>query len=152
MSQVAEATAGALPRRAERRAPGLADAVGWETSKLAAQLRGRITLLFCLLAPPLLAVVIQGQQRPPKDSLFGRYIHHNGYAVPLLMLGFAGQWVLPLLTALVAGDIFAGEDHHATWKTVLTRSASRGQLFAAKTITALGFAVAVLLVLAASTI
>ena len=56
--------------------------------------------------------------------------------MPLLMLGFAAQWVLPLLTALVAGDIFASEDQHGTWKTVLTRSVSRGQLFWAKTLAA----------------
>ncbi len=114
--------------------------------------RARARCCLCLLAPVPIVVVINGQQRPPKDSLFGRYIHHSGYAVPLLMLGFAAQWVLPLLTAIVAGDIFASEDQHGTWKTVLTRSASRAQLFWAKTITALGFAVCVLVVLAASTI
>ncbi|UTI63763.1 ABC transporter permease [Paraconexibacter antarcticus] len=136
----------------DRRHPSLLDAIGWEVTKLAAQLRARLTLLICAVAPVLVVVVIKGQQRPPKDSLYGRYIHHSGFAVPLLMLGFAGQWVLPLLTAIVAGDIFASEDAHGTWKTVLTRSASRAQLFWAKTITALAFAVTVLLVLAASTI
>lgn len=64
----------------------------------------------------------------------------------------AGQWVLPLLTAIVAGDIFASEDQHSTWKTVLTRSTSRTQLFWAKTIAAVAFAIAVLVVLATSTI
>jgi ABC-2 type transport system permease protein len=100
----------------------------------------------------LIVVIINGQQRPPKDSLFGRYIHESGYAVPLLMLGFAAQWVLPLLTALVAGDIFASEDQHGTWKTVLTRSTSRAQLFWAKTLVSLGFALCVLVLLATSTI
>lgn len=138
--------------RAEPRHPSLLDAIGWEVTKLAAQVRARLTLLICAVAPVLVVIVIKGQQRPPKDSLYGRYIHHSGFAVPLLMLGFAGQWVLPLLTAIVAGDIFASEDAHGTWKTVLTRSASRAQLFWAKTITALAFAVTVLLVLAASTI
>jgi ABC-2 type transport system permease protein len=141
-----------MSARAEPRHPSLLDAIGWEVTKLAAQLRARLTLLICAVAPVLVVVVIKGQQRPPKDSLYGRYIHHSGFAVPLLMLGFAGQWVLPLLTAIVAGDIFASEDAHGTWKTVLTRSASRAQLFWAKTITALAFAVTVLLVLAASTI
>lgn len=134
------------------RHPSLLDAIGWEVTKLAAQVRARVTLLICAVAPVLVVIVIKGQQRPPKDSLYGRYIHHSGFAVPLLMLGFAGQWVLPLLTAIVAGDIFASEDAHGTWKTVLTRSASRTQLFWAKTITALAFAVSVLVVLAASTI
>jgi ABC-2 type transport system permease protein len=138
--------------RTARRRPSVLDATSWEMSKLAAQARSRWTLLVCLVAPVLIVVVINGQGRPPKDTLFGRYIHHSGYAVTLLILGFASQWVLPLLTALVAGDIFASEDQHGTWKTVLTRSASRGQLFWAKTITALTFAVVVLVVLAASTI
>jgi ABC-2 type transport system permease protein len=147
------ATAATLaPTRSSVRRPNLLDALAWEMSKLSAQWRSRLTLLFCVIGPPLIAVIVKGQGRPPKDSLFGRYIHHSGYAAPLLILGYAGQWVLPLLTALVAGDIFASEDQLGTWKTVLTRSASRSQLFWAKTITALTFAVTVLVLLAASTI
>ncbi len=155
MSTTTEATTlddgPALDPPAARR-PGIRDALRWELTKLAAQARARLALLFCLLAPVVIVAVIDGQGRPPKDSLFGRYVHDSGYAVPLLVLGFAGQWVLPLLTALVAGDIFAGEDQHGTWKTVLTRSVSRGQLFWAKTLTALLFAITVTVVLAASTI
>jgi ABC-2 type transport system permease protein len=60
--------------------------------------------------------------------------------------------VLPLLTAIVAGDIFASEDHHGTWKTILTRSVSRTSFFVAKTVAAVGFATVVLLVLGTSTI
>jgi ABC-2 type transport system permease protein len=152
MSVAAEPSPLVQPRDTKRPHPSLLDAIVWETSKLSAQARARFTLLACLLAPILIVVVINGQARPPKDSLFGRYIHASGFAIPLLMLGFAAQWVLPLLTALVAGDIFASEDQHGTWKTVLTRSASRAQLFWAKTITALAFAVCVLVLLAASTI
>src|SRR6478735_4121466 len=152
MSVAAEFSPPVATRGADPRHPNLLDAIRWEASKLAAQARARFTLLACLLAPALIVVVINGQQRPPKDSLFGRYIHASGFAVPLLMLGFAAQWVLPLLTALVAGDIFASEDQHGTWKTVLTRSASRAQLFWAKTIAAIAFAVSVLVILAASTI
>ncbi|MCW3038302.1 MAG: transporter permease [Solirubrobacterales bacterium] len=153
MTAVSDVVATAPPaERTAHRRPTLRDAVAWELTKLAAQARVRVTLLVCLIAPPLIVLVIDAQQRPPKDSLYGRYIHHSGFAVPLLMLGFAAQWVLPLLTAIVAGDIFASEDQHGTWKTVLTRSVSRAQVFWAKTITALGFALAVLLVMAASTI
>lgn len=141
----------AMAPGATRRGPSLLDAVRWEATKLRAQARARWTLLACLIAPIAIVVIIDAQQRPPKDSLYGRYIHHSGFAVVLLVMGFAAQWVLPLLTALVAGDIFASEDQHGTWKTVLTRSASRGQLFWAKTITALAFSAAVLLVLATVT-
>src|SRR5262245_22646948 len=135
----------------ERR-PGLASALAWELRKLWKQKRAKATLALAVVAPALIVLILRGQQRPPKDSLFGRYIHESGWSVPLLMLGFAGQWLLPLLTALVAGDIFAGEDQMGTWKTLLTRTVSRTQVFWAKTITAVGFALAVLLVLAASTI
>jgi ABC-2 type transport system permease protein len=138
--------------RAGRPRPGMRHVLGWEARKLAAQGRTRWTLLAVLLAPIAIVFIINGQGRPPKDTLYGRYIHHSGFAVALLVLGFAAQWVLPLLTAIVAGDIFASEDQHGTWKTVLTRSASRAQLFWAKTIAAVTFAVLVLVVLGASTI
>jgi len=137
---------------APRRRPGLGAALGWELTKLGRQKRAKAAVALAALAPVLIVLIVKGQQRPPKDSLFGRYVHETGWSVPLLMLGFAGQWVLPLLTALVAGDIFAGEDQMGTWKTVLTRSVSRAQIFWAKTLTAVLFAVSVLLVLAASTI
>jgi len=128
------------------------DAIWWEVRKLRAQARARYTLLVVALAPILIVVVIQGQQRPPKDTLFGRYAHDSGFSVALLVLGFAAQWVLPLLTTIVAGDIFASEDQLGTWKTVLTRSVSRRQLFWAKTLTAAGFTTLLLLVLGAVTI
>jgi ABC-2 type transport system permease protein len=135
---------------AARRASTLT-AYRWEVTKLAALVRTRAMLAACLIAPPIVVLVLRGQT-PPADTLYGRYIHASGYAVPLLLLGFASQWVFPLLTSLVAGDIFASEDHLGTWKTVLTRSVSRGQLFSAKTLAATTFAVAVFGVLAASTI
>ena len=137
---------------AARRLPTLLDAIWWEVRKLRAQARARYTLLVVLLAPILIVVVIQGQQRPPKDTLFGRYAHDSGFSVALLVLGFAAQWVLPLLTTIVAGDIFASEDQLGTWKTVLTRSVSRRQLFWAKTLTALGFTTLLLLILGTVTI
>jgi ABC-2 type transport system permease protein len=152
MSTVTGTAPSPSAERTERPLPSLIDAISWEVSKLAAQARARWTLLICLVAPVLIVAVLNQQQRPPKDSLYGRFIHQSGFAVPLLVLGFAAQWVLPLLTALVAGDIFASEDQHGTWKTVLTRSVSRAQVFWAKTITAITYAVCVLVILAASTI
>ena len=139
--------------RHERSArPGLGAALRWEAGKLRAQHRARAVLLGAVLGPIPVVVIIHGQSRPPKDTLFGRFAIDNGFALALLVLGFAAQWVLPLLTAIVAGDVFASEDQHGTWKTVLTRSTSRARLFWAKTLTAGGFAVLVLLLLAASTI
>ena len=137
---------------AARRLPSLVDAIWWEVRKLRAQARAKYTLLVVVLAPILIVVVISGQQRPPKDTLFGRYAHDSGFAVALLVLGFAAQWVLPLLTTIVAGDIFASEDQLGTWKTVLTRSVSRRQLFLAKALTAAGFTTLLLLILGSVTI
>jgi ABC-2 type transport system permease protein len=137
--------------RATRR-PGLATVLRWEVVKLAAQARARWTLLACVVAPVAIVLVLSGQQRPPKDTLYGRHIHTSGYAVPLLVLAFAGQWLFPLLCSLVAGDIFAKEDQHGTWKTLLTRSVSRSQVFVAKTVTAVVFPLVALALLAASTI
>jgi ABC-2 type transport system permease protein len=131
---------------------GVGTALGVELRKLAGQKRVRYALLACLAAPFVVTLVLHGQQKPPKDTLYGRHIKDSGYAVALFTLTFVTQWVLPFLTAIVAGDIFAGEDHLGTWKTVLTRSASRGQIFAAKCIAACLFALSVLAVLAASTI
>ncbi len=141
----------ARPAHRQRRG-SLLTALLWEVRKLASQARTRYTLLVCLLAPVAIVAVVNSQQRPPKDSIYGRYVHESGYAVPLLVLGFAAQWVFPLLTSIVAGDIFASEDQHGTWKTILTRSVSRSTIFWAKTLASIGFAVLTLTVFATSTI
>jgi ABC-2 type transport system permease protein len=132
--------------------PGLGAALRWESRKLRAQVRAKALLTGAVLAPIAVVVIMHSQPRPPKDTLFGRFATENGFAMALLVLGFASQWVLPLLTAIVAGDIFASEDQHGTWKTVLTRSISRSRLFWAKTVVAVVFALVALVVLAASTI
>jgi ABC-2 type transport system permease protein len=146
LATVATNSTGSPPRAGTR------TAFRWEMTKLAAQARARYTVLGCALAPVMAVAILNAQQSPPKDTLFGRQIHDSGYAMPLLILGFAYQWLLPLLTAIVAGDIFASEDHHDTWKTILTRSVSRTHIFWAKTLAAATFAVLVLTVLATSTI
>lgn len=136
----------------QRRRPGLGTALRWEITKLAAQARSRYTLLGCLIAPIAIVAVFHAQQQAPTDTIFGRQVHTSGYAMPLFVLAFGSQWIFPLLAALVAGDIFANEDQHGTWKTILTRSVSRSQVFWAKTLTAVGFTIAATVVLAASTI
>jgi ABC-2 type transport system permease protein len=143
-------TAGRATRSPTRRA-GTGAAYRWEVTKLAALIRVRAMLIGCLLAPPVIVLVLRGQ-RPPADTLYGKLVHLSGFAVPLLLLGFISQWVFPLLTSLVAGDIFASEDQHGTWKTILTRSVGRTQVFWAKTWAALTFAAAVLVLLGLSAI
>jgi ABC-2 type transport system permease protein len=142
----------ATPTTPVVRRPGTATVLRWELTKLAAQARSRVLLLAALLVPVLVVLILNGQQQPPSDTIYGRHIHTSGYAMPLLMLAFATQWVLPLLAAVVAGDIFANEDQHGTWKTILTRSVSRSQVFWAKTLTAVLFNLAALVVFAGSTI
>jgi ABC-2 type transport system permease protein len=132
--------------------PGLGAALRWELVKLAAQIRSRALLAAAVVIPIVVVTVLNGQQQPPSDTVYGKLIHLSGYAMPLLMLAFATQWVLPLLAAIVAGDIFAHEDQHGTWKTILTRSVSRTQIFWAKTLTALAYNLLLLTVFAASTI
>jgi ABC-2 type transport system permease protein len=150
-TSVADPPRTTAPPAPPTRRPGFGAALRWETRKLAAQLRTRALLVGAVVAPVAVVVVVHSQPRPPKDTLFGRFATENGFAMALLVLGFATQWVLPLLTAVVAGDIFASEDQHGTWKTVLTRSVSRGRLFWAKTVVALVFAMLALALLAAST-
>lgn len=122
----------------------------WELTKLLAQGRVRYTLPACVLAPFVFVFLLDQQDRVPKDTLFGRWVHDTGFATPLMLLGFAGLWVFPLLTSLVAGDIFAAEDQHGTWKTILTRSQGRGQIFWGKTLAAFTFAVAIVVILSAA--
>src|SRR5439155_9816630 len=72
---------------------------------------------------------------------FESYLTKSGLVVPLVLLLFGAVWLFPLITALVAGDIFASEDHNGTLKTVLTRSLERWQIFAGKGLAALTYAV-----------
>ena len=141
LAPVAAATA------AHARRPGLGGALRWELRKLRQQ-RARAVLLGALLAPVPIVVVLTASRGRRRTPCSAGSPPRTGFALALLILGFAAQWVLPLLTAIVAGDIFASEDQHGTWKTVLTRSTSRGRLFWAKTLTAVGFAPCVLVVLA----
>lgn len=93
-------------------------------------------------------VVLEIQTAVPEDTLFGRWVHTSGYAVPLVVLSFASAWGFPVIAGIVAGDIFAGEDRHGTWTTLLTHSASRRAVFAGKAATACAFVVALILLLA----
>ena len=129
-------------------------AVVWwlELVKLSGLVRVQVIAGLCVLAPFLVALAVSVQSATPADTLFGQWLHESGYALPLVVLGFAGQWVLPLLTAAVAGDIFSSEDRFGTWKTVLTRSRSRWDLFAGKGIAVLTYTVVVLGLLTAASV
>ena len=95
-------------------------AVVWrlEMRKLSQQWRVTVAACVCMLAPLVLAALLALQQATPSDTLFGQWVHLSGWAVPMVVLGWSGQWALPALSALVAGDIFSSEDHNRTWKMV----------------------------------
>jgi ABC-2 type transport system permease protein len=132
--------------------PGAWAAYSWEIEKLSAQARTRVVGLVCLLGPLLFAVGSQLSSTVPADTLFGRWVDDSGYAIPLVVLGFAGSWGLPLVVCLVAGDIFSSEDHYHTWPTILTRSVSRRDIFVGKVLAALTYATAAVILLCLSSL
>jgi hypothetical protein len=65
---------------------------GVECSKLLAQLKARVVLAACVLGPFAFAVATRVQSSLPEDTLFGRSVRESGFAVPLVVLGFAALW------------------------------------------------------------
>ena len=125
---------------------------GVECSKLSAQVKVRILFAACILGPFGFAVAMRVQSSLPVDTPFGRAVQESGFAISLVVLGFAALWAFPVLASVVGGDLFSAEDRYGTWKTVLTRSRSRSEVFAGKALTALGFSAVALLVLAISSV
>jgi ABC-2 type transport system permease protein len=131
---------------------GVLAVVGVECSKLSAQLKARSVLAACAAGPFAFAAAMRVQSSLPSDTLFGRAVNDSGFAVPLVVLGFAALWAFPVLTSVVGGDLFSSEDRYGTWSTVLTRSRSRAEVFAGKVLTALGFSFLAVTALAVSSV
>lgn len=104
----------------------------FELAKLLSQWRIRGLVAACWIAPALFVAGVSQQHSLPVDTLFGRWMHDSGWAGPLVTLGFAGTWTLPLLTSIVAGDIFTSEDRLGTWRHLLMVVRSPQRIFAAK--------------------
>ncbi|MFH8680836.1 ABC transporter permease [Streptomyces lydicus] len=119
------------PGAGTRRAP-VARCYRFELVKLVSQWRIRLLVLACWSAPALFVAAVSQQSTLPVDTLFGRWMHATGWAGPLVVLGFAGTWALPLLTSVVAGDVFAAEDRLGTWRHLLVAVRSPRRIFAAK--------------------
>ncbi|WP_374968607.1 ABC transporter permease [Terrabacter sp. BE26] len=113
---------------------GLGASVRFELLKLLAQWRVRIVLLACWVAPAGFIAAVSGQSSLPSDTVFGRWMLATGWAGTLVVLSFACTWALPLLTALVAGDVFAAEDRLGTWRHLVMAVRSPRRIFAAKAI------------------
>jgi ABC-2 type transport system permease protein len=131
---------------------GVLAVAGVECAKLAAQLKARLVLVVCVAGPFVFAAVMRLQESLPTDTLFGRAVKDSGFAVSLVVLGFAALWAFPVLASIIGGDLFSAEDRYGTWATVLTRSRSRIEVFAGKALTALGFSSFAVLALAASSV
>ncbi|MFJ9691545.1 ABC transporter permease [Kitasatospora sp. NPDC101183] len=124
----------------------------FELVKLVSQWRVRLLVLACWAAPGLFVAAVAQQGVLPSDTLFGRWMHATGWAGPLVVLGFAGSWALPLLTSVVAGDVFASEDRLGTWRHLLVTVRSPRRLFAAKALASLTVLVLLVLGLVASSV
>jgi ABC-2 type transport system permease protein len=122
----------------------------FEVVKLVSQWRIRLLVLACWIAPALFVAAVSKQSTLPTDTLFGRWMHATGWAGPLVVLGFAGTWALPLLTSVVAGDVFAAEDRLGTWRHLLVAVRSPRRIFAAKALASLTVIVVMVVGLTAS--
>jgi ABC-2 type transport system permease protein len=138
----AGATAVAGPARARTRRPSTLSVYRWELRKLVSQKRSYLGLGLIVFLPLLFVLVENLHQRHMHggESVFAAQITQSGLATPVLMLTFLSLFMLPLVAALVAGDIVANEDGNGTLKTILTRSVDRGQVFAAKALAAMTYA------------
>jgi ABC-2 type transport system permease protein len=122
--------------------PGVATVYRWELFKLRFQKRTYLGLGAAAIVPILFVVAVHFRHsRRGGDFAFSSYLTKSGLAVPLVILLFGAVWLYPLITALVAGDIFASEDHNGTLKTILTRSLERWQIFAGKALAATTYAI-----------
>jgi ABC-2 type transport system permease protein len=128
-----------LPRAARR--PGVGAVYRWELRKLRAQKRTYIGLAAAVAIPLIfiLALAVDNSGGGPEELPFSAFVRETGFAIPLVCLAFGAFWLLPLLTALVAGDIVANEDQNGTLKTILTRSVERWHVFAGKVLAALTY-------------
>jgi ABC-2 type transport system permease protein len=140
----AHAVEAPLARTARR--PGVGTVYAWELRKLRAQKRTYLGLGAAVLVPIIFVVALLADSSGggPTDLPFGNYVRETGLAVPLVCLAFGAYWLIPLITALVAGDIVATEDQNGTLKTILTRSVDRWQIFAGKLLASFTYAALVL--------
>jgi ABC-2 type transport system permease protein len=148
VSSVATSPSAAVLAHERLRRPSTLTVYRWELRKLISQKRTYMGLGLAVILPAIFVIVENVHQHHGRagDSIFASEISQSGLATPVLMLLFESAFFLPLIAALVAGDIVAAEDGNGTLKTILTRSVDRGQVFAAKAFAAIAYgAIAVLL-------
>lgn len=124
----------------------------FELTKLLSQWRTRVVLLACLVAPACFVAAISSQSSLPTDTVFGRWMQATGWAGSLVVLAFACSWGLPLLTSLVAGDVFAAEDRLGTWRHLLVAVRSPRRIFVSKALASLSVIMLLVAALCASSV
>lgn len=150
MTTVSPPAAG--PIEEQRSSSSVGDVYATELQKLRAQLTTRLLALLAVLGPFAFAGLLKAQSGTPSDALFGAWVHTSGFAVSLVTLGFAGTWGFPIIAGALAGDLFASEDRYGTWKTILTRSCSREDVFVGKVLAVGSLVVAIVALLAAASL
>jgi ABC-2 type transport system permease protein len=122
---------------------------GWETRKLLRQKRTWAGLgaaaLYALAF--VLALSLKKHAGIPPDIPLARQLTESGVVLPLALLAFATFFGAPVISALVAGDIVAGEDANNTLKMILTRSTGRATIYAAKALAAATYGIALIVVM-----
>src|SRR5262245_50230375 len=145
-------TATIAPPPVEARPAPVLQGYRFELVKLLSQWRIRVLLLACWIAPAVFVAAVSLQSQLPADTVFGRWMHSTGWAGALVVLDFSRAWALPLLTALVAGDVFATEDRLGTWRHLLVAVRSPKRIFVAKALSSLTVLLVLVAGLAASSI
>lgn len=130
----------------------LARAYRFELVKLASQWRIRLVLLAGLVLPAVYTAAVSSQGSLPADAVYGRWMNASGWAGSLVVLVFMGTLVLPLLTCLVSGDVFAVEDRLGTWRHLVVVVRSPRRIFLSKLLAALTVTLALLVPIAASSV
>ena len=132
--------------RVRSRRPGAGTVYRWELRKLIAQKRTFIGFGAAIIVPIIFVVALLADSGSggPDEIPFGSFVRETGLAIPLVCLSFGSIWLIPLITALVAGDIVATEDQNGTLKTILTRSVNRGRVFGGKVLAALTYTIVAL--------
>jgi ABC-2 type transport system permease protein len=133
----------ASPARARFRRPSTLTVWRWELRKLVSQKRTYLGLGLAAILPIIFVVSqhFRDHRGHAGGNIFFSEISQSGLATPVLMLLLLSVFMLPLIAALAAGDIVAAEDGNGTLKTILTRSVDRGQVFTAKVLAAMTYAV-----------
>ncbi|HEX4837004.1 MAG TPA: ABC transporter permease subunit [Solirubrobacteraceae bacterium] len=155
MSSVAASPSVPVPSAVRVRRPSTLAVYRWELRKLVSQKRTYMGLGLAVILPLIFVLVqnLHSHHRHEEGGIFVSQVTQSGLATPVLMLLFLSVFMLPVIAALVAGDIVAAEDGNGTLKTILTRSVNRGQVFVAKVLAAASYAaLAVFLSAAVATI